>query len=94
MCNVGVMFDVNDVKQVVDITVKETGLPVAGKVLVASNVTTRKALRSLVRKGVLQSLVITTHDGTELIGYYTEDVLPMQVKKWRERHAGGERTGI
>jgi len=74
------------VKSIINTIVRETGHPIAGKVLEMTGIADRKQLRKMVRKGILQQCQVLTARGI-MNAYYTNDAIPKMFQERGDDHA-------
>lgn len=70
------------VKNAINVTVGNTGYPVAGNILSMAGIATRKQLRELERRKHIKSVTVIPKEGTKrgqaLKAYFTDEQLPKE----------------
>lgn len=72
------------VRNAIDMTVDNTGFPVLGKHLSEAGIASKKQLKILESKGMVQAISIKSDQGTVYKAYYTERHVPEWVKEQEE----------
>lgn len=83
---------IEQVRDAIDNTVKNSGYPVVGTVLEVSGIANRKKLRILESRGHIKSVMVRVNNsrmskGTQYVAYYTEREVPKWIQEQEAKRA-------